>query len=102
MRVAATRKEFFLMEDGKKSTIGNDKKATNGGVTAPYRRGGKSTYSVSEIADMLGVSKPCAYDLVKSGQFAYVYVGCAIRVSKASFDKWLNPDVSDTSKKERT
>ena len=34
MRVAATRKEFFLMEDGKKSTIGNGKKATNDGVTA--------------------------------------------------------------------
>ena len=89
------------MEDGKKKST-NSQQAANGGVTAPYRRGGKSTYSVSEIADMLGVSKPCAYDLVKSGQFAYVYVGCAIRVSKSSFDKWLNPDVSDTSKKERT
>nr|WP_264471049.1 MULTISPECIES: helix-turn-helix domain-containing protein [Clostridia] len=28
--------------------------------------------------------------MVKSGQFSYVRVGRAIRVSKVSFDKWLN------------
>lgn len=50
----------------------------------------KRTYTVSEIATQLGVSKKVAYSLVKSGQFSYVRVGKVIRVSKSSFDKWLN------------
>jgi excisionase family DNA binding protein len=50
----------------------------------------KKTYTVEEIAEQLGVSKKVAYSLVKSGQFSYVRVGRAIRVSKVSFDKWLN------------
>ena len=44
----------------------------------------KKTYTVEEI------SKKVAYSLVKSGQFSYVRAGKAIRVSKVSFDKWLN------------
>ena len=47
-------------------------------------------YTVEEIAEQLCVSKKVAYALVKSGQFAYVRAGRAIRVSKDSFDKWLN------------
>ena len=50
----------------------------------------KKTYTVEEIAAQLCVSKKVAYALVKSGQFAYVRAGRAIRVSKDSFDKWLN------------
>ena len=49
----------------------------------------KKTYTVEEIAEQLCVSKKVAYALVKSGQFAYVRAGRAIRVSKDSFDKWL-------------
>ena len=47
----------------------------------------KKTYTVGEIAEMLGIS-----DKVKSGQFKYVRVGRAIRVSKSSFDSWLEPN----------
>ena len=50
----------------------------------------KKNYAVEEIAEQLGVSKKVAYSLVKSGQFSYVRVGRVIRVSKVSFDKWLN------------
>ena len=50
----------------------------------------KKTYTVEEIAEQLGISKKVAYSLVKSGQFSYVRAGKAIRVSKVSFDKWLN------------
>ena len=50
----------------------------------------KKTYTVEEIAEQLGVSKKVAYSLVKRGQFSYVRVGRVIRVSKVSFDKWLN------------
>ena len=41
----------------------------------------KKTYTVEEIAEQLCVSKKVAYALVKSGQFAYVRAGRAIRVS---------------------
>ena len=50
----------------------------------------KKTYTVEEIAEQLNISKKAAYSLVKSGQFHYVRVGKVIRVSKISFDKWLN------------
>lgn len=57
------------------------------GTNAPRKR----TYTVREVADLLGVSNKVAYALVKSGQFSYVRVGNAIRVSKSSFDRWLDP-----------
>lgn len=50
----------------------------------------KRTYTVSEIAALLGISRKSAYALVKSGQFGYIRAGRMIRVSKVSFDRWLN------------
>ena len=52
----------------------------------------KKTYTVGEICKMLDISPKVAYALVKSGQFKYVRVGRAIRVSKSSFDSWLEPN----------
>lgn len=51
----------------------------------------KRTYTVKEIAGLLGVSDKVDYALVRSGQFNCVRVGNAIRVSKSSFDRWLDP-----------
>ena len=42
------------------------------------------------IQDILGVSKTSAYNLVKSGVFHFVKVGGQYRVSKKSFDAWLD------------
>lgn len=50
----------------------------------------KMTYTVDEIAAQLNISMKSAYALVRSGQFGYVRAGRMIRVSKISFDKWLN------------
>lgn len=50
----------------------------------------KRTYTVDEIQDILSISKPSAYNLVKSGIFRYVRIGGSIRVSKKSFDEWLD------------
>ena len=52
----------------------------------------KKTYTVGEIAEMLGNSDKVAYTLVKSGQCKYVRVGRSIRVSNSSFDSWLEPN----------
>ena len=52
----------------------------------------KRVYTVDEIQDILGVSKVSAYNLVKSGVFHFVKVGGQYRVSKKSFDEWLDSD----------
>jgi excisionase family DNA binding protein len=50
----------------------------------------KRVYSVDEIAEILDISKGSAYELIKEGQFRTVRIGSAIRVSKQSFDDWLD------------
>lgn len=57
-------------------------------VTAPQYE--KRVYTVDEIQDILGVGKNTAYDLIKTGQFKTVKVGGHYRVSKKSFDDWLD------------
>ena len=47
------------------------------------------TYTVNEIARILGVSQAWAYRLVQEGLFKSVRIGNAIRISKRSFDHWL-------------
>lgn len=50
----------------------------------------KKTYTVTEIQDILGISMTTAYALIKRKEFHSVNVGRHIRISKASFDAWLN------------
>lgn len=50
----------------------------------------KRTYTVSEIQDILGIGRVSAYSLVKSNVFRSVRVGDSIRISKRSFDAWLD------------
>jgi len=50
----------------------------------------KRTYTVEEIAAILGISKSSAYELVKQGHFRAVKIGASIRISKNSFDDWLD------------
>ena len=50
----------------------------------------KRTYTVEEIAKLLSIAKTTAYALVKEGHFKIVRIGSAIRISKQSFDEWLD------------
>ena len=50
----------------------------------------KRTYTVGEIQNILGVSQPTAYGLVRKNYFRTVKVGRHIRISKRSFDEWLD------------
>ena len=47
------------------------------------------TYTVNDVARILGVSRTRAYRLVQEGLFKSVRIGNAIRISKRSFDHWL-------------
>lgn len=44
---------------------------------------------MEDIAQILGIGRTSAYILVKEGHFKIVRIGNAIRVSKRSFDEWL-------------
>lgn len=50
----------------------------------------KRTYTVDEIQDILGISRTSAYNLVKKKEFHSVRIGGTIRISKKSFDEWLD------------
>ena len=54
----------------------------------------KRVYTVEEIMDILDISKNTAYSLVNSGVFHYVKVGGHYRISKKSFDNWLEADIT--------
>lgn len=53
-------------------------------------QGEKRVYTVDEIMDILSVGKTTAYRLVHSGVFHSVKVGNQHRISKKSFDQWLD------------
>ncbi len=50
----------------------------------------KRVYSVAQIQEILGVSTPTAYSLIGRHLFRCVHIGAIIRISKRSFDKWLD------------
>lgn len=50
----------------------------------------RQVYTVEDIANILGIGRTSAYNLVKEGHFRVVRIGNAIRVSKKSFDQWLD------------
>ena len=50
----------------------------------------KRTYTVDEICRLLDISRTSAYALVREGHFKVVRIGNAIRISRNSFDEWLD------------
>ena len=50
----------------------------------------RKTYSVLEIAKILGIGKNKAYELCNSDLFKVIRVGKSLRVVKQSFDTWLD------------
>ena len=56
----------------------------------PKRSVGKRTYSVDEIRSILNIGRRKAYELCNSGEFKIVRIGRTIRISKLSFDEWLD------------
>ncbi|WP_438782268.1 helix-turn-helix domain-containing protein [Enterococcus sp. DIV0187] len=45
---------------------------------------------MNEIAQILDISNKTAYSLVQENLFRHVRIGRIIRISKKSFDQWLN------------
>lgn len=50
----------------------------------------KRAYSVDDIMTILDISRSSAYILIKKNLFRSVKIGNQLRISKASFDEWLD------------
>jgi len=50
----------------------------------------KRCYTVKDIQDILNVSRPTVYELLKKKEFRWVLIGTKYRISKTSFDAWLD------------
>lgn len=54
-------------------------------------------YTIEDLMAMLILSRPTVYRLLKQNVFRWFKVGGAYRISKASFDAWLNEGVIEPS-----
>lgn len=53
----------------------------------------KRCYTVLELQEILGVSRPSIYELLKKREFRWILVGGKYRISKKSFDEWLDKQI---------
>ena len=55
----------------------------------------KRCYSINDIQEILGICKTTAYNLIKENQFRTVLIGGKYRISKKSFDAWLDGEMTE-------
>ncbi len=58
---------------------------------ARFERASRGThYTIDDVAAIFHLGRTSAYALVKEGHFKIIRIGNAIRISKKSFDEWLD------------
>ena len=58
----------------------------------------KRCYTVQEIQDILCISRASVYNLLKRNEFRWIRLeGSKYRLSKKSFDEWLDKDPEEWS-----
>lgn len=50
----------------------------------------KRSYTIEEISQILNIGRSAALELCASGQFRVVRIRKTLRISKISFDAWLD------------
>ena len=55
----------------------------------------KRCYTVKVIQTMLGISRPTVYDLLQEKKFRWFKIGNKYRISKNSFDEWLDQQIEE-------
>ena len=53
------------------------------------------TYTVNDVAAILGIGRASAYKLANSGAFKTIRIGNMIRISRKSFEDWLTAEGLD-------
>ena len=56
------------------------------------------TYTVNDIAAILGIGRASAYKLANSGLFKTIRIGNMIRISRKSFEDWLKMEAVEEIK----
>ena len=59
-------------------------------VNSPEALPEKRTYTVEDIQVILGISRGTAYKLLEKKEFRWFKIGSTYRISKKSFDEWLD------------
>jgi len=59
-------------------------------VNSPEALPEKRTYTVEDIQVILGISRGTAYKLLEKKEFRWFKIGSTYRISKKSFDDWLD------------
>ena len=67
-------------------------------VTTNYSQE-KRCYKVKELQEILGISRPTVYELLKRNEFRWIQIGTKYRISKKSFDEWLDRKINDIGQK---
>lgn len=67
-------------------------------VTTNYSQE-KRCYTVKELQEILGISRPTVYELLKRNEFRWIQIGTKYRISKKSFDEWLDRKINDIGQK---
>ena len=50
----------------------------------------KRCYTLKDLQEILEISRPTVYELLKRHEFRWIQVGKNYRISKKSFDEWLD------------
>lgn len=70
-----------------------DKGIINESAQSSTEKSDKRTYTVPEIMELLQISKSKAYELCQQNLFRTIKIGRSVRVSKISFDEWLDKQI---------
>lgn len=57
----------------------------------------KLTYTVDEIGQLLGISRPKAYELANRKDFPTLRIGKRILIPAERFHQWLNTETDENS-----
>lgn len=58
-------------------------------VVAEIPHSGSRCYTVQDIQEILGIGRSSVYKLLKRNEFRWVRIGTGYRISRKSFDEWL-------------
>lgn len=53
----------------------------------------KRCYTVDDLQIILGISRGTVYKLLEQKEFRWFKIGSAYRISKKSFDEWLDSNI---------
>ena len=59
-------------------------------INSPEAIPEKRTYTVEDIQIILGISRGTVYKLLEKKEFRWFKIGSTYRISKNSFDNWLD------------